>query len=37
MKIAEYDLLTNEFIVRDATPEEIAAYNKHQAEILPIG
>jgi len=36
MKIAEYDLLTDEFIVRDATPDEIATYNEHQAEILPI-
>ena len=34
MKIAEYDVLTDELIVRDATDEETAEIVEQQAEIV---
>ena len=34
MKFAEYDLSTDNLIIRDATAEEIAAINAQQAELV---
>jgi hypothetical protein len=34
MKFAEYDLSTDNLVIRDATAEEIAAINAQQAELV---